>query len=427
MNAHDEFDLGAILRGHAGEGDRGPGLGLGDVQKKAGQIRRRRAAAAGAGVAAALAIIVPAALFGGGVIGGDAGDKEPGVLNSQTTDGEVSIQKGPALDVSDLPRGEAPKVLWLEGRTLHTPDGDVELGADNVQGLVPYDDGWMGINYDDSTGEPGLIFDAAGDVVDSLAMDSPPAASADGRYVLYIDAGALHLHDNETGTDRVIHESGPEIPDPVGVAMVLTPEVDTEPRLVAYYNLLDKRTGDLTPTTWSNGETQRIDGGDATETGNSTSAPYVKYLSVTPDGTFSAYTSIDDFGETCSAVFAGHGMELGNTCDYSLDTVSPDGTYTAGGPAYRSGVGDTSLALLTSEGLAPQVSYAISDSKGPVFMQPAVWEDDAHVLVPTFTFTEGQQGLWQILRIGVDGSVEDAIEPIPGTDATTGGIQLRLA
>lgn len=43
--------------------------------------------------------------------------------------------------------------------------------------------------------------------------------------------------------------------------------------------------------------------------------------------------------------------------------------------------------------------------------QQAVWEDDTHVLVTTYS-----SGDWAVVRIGIDGSQEYALPPVAGGD-----------
>lgn len=400
MNAHDELDLGAVLRGHAGEADRGPGLALGDVQKKAGQIRRRRAAAAGAGVAAALAIIVPAALFGGGVIGGDAGDEEPRVTkNSETARPGV-------IDLTRLQQGEAPQRAWLAGGDIQETGGGEDLAGGGATELARLGDNWL---VGDASSTEVVLVAPGGE-----QLGSWPALSG----LVLNDAGTAAAWITDTGIPLVLSEGSTQPAQltelPAGARAVAlvgdecgNPETDpgargcsvfanvtgddgtTEFTVVSSHGLVDTASREI------------VHGGDV--------------FSDSDGERLVGHTSIEDAG-SCSALTGPQAdSPVWTTCAHSLDAFSPDGTKLLAGPAYRDGFGDKEIAILdAADGTVlanPQVAAA-------AFVTTTVWEDDSHVLATVF-----QDGQWAIVRIGVDGSVELATAPAAGTE--DGGLFLE--
>lgn len=387
---HDDMTdhLGRALHERA-DGVGAP-LTLSDVKGRATRIRRRRAIAATAAAAAAVAIIVPTAIAGSDMFDtSDSGQVATNPTPNPTETGGDAQSWPQSLDTSDLELGEPPQVTWFDGSTMHTPDGDVDLPKDYAA-AVRYDDGWLALDYSE-----GVVvrLDASGAELGSTPSQSPIATSDDGSYVLYVGDGSLILHDNRSGQDTVIGE-GHETTEPVDV-------VDG----IAYYNV-DEEPGGFPQDgrVWDGGETDPTPGA---------SQPW---LDVSADRSTVAHSSIDDFG-SCSVLRSAAGEALGETCDFTLDTFSPNGDFLLAGPRYRDGFGDGEIAVLPSTGDGVDHAevvfhYLRSGDTDPTFLD-SVWEDDEHVLAITFT-SDGKSamGTWQILRIGLDGTVENAVQPI---------------
>lgn len=394
---HDDLtdSLGRALH------DRADGVGapltLSDVKGRATRIRRRRAIAASAAVAAAVAVIVPTAIAGSDMFDRSDSGRDNVATNptpGPTDTGGDATSWPQKLDTSDLELGDTPGVTWKQGTTLHTPGGDLELARDYSQ-VVPYDDdGYMAMSY-----ATGMIYrlDANGEEIGSTDSQSPLASSSDGRYVLYVGSGTLVLHDNETEGDTVIG-SGHAQTDPVAV-------VDG----VAYYDV-DRNKFPQDGRYW--------DGQEHDPTPDSRQP----WNGVSDSGLSLLHSEITDFGSCTTLNGPAPAFEvLGENCDFTVENFSPDGEHVMGAPAYRDGFGDTELAVLPADGSAIEAGqvvfhYTWQDEQGPTFLD-AVWEDDEHLLVITFTQEPGSaNGTWQIIRLGLDGSIEDAVEPFEGSN-----------
>lgn len=119
-------------------------------------------------------------------------------------------------------------------------------------------------------------------------------------------------------------------------------------------------------------------------------------------------TSISDDG-SCSKVFeVDSEATIWKTCDFSLDVLSPEGSRIIGLPAYQDGLGPTTIAMLDAASGEPVAQWSGGD-RATVMGQ--VWEDEDHLLVIVF---QGNQ--WGIVRLGSDGSMEHAVEPVSGDD-----------
>ncbi len=362
--------------------------------------RTVRAALGLAGLATMSALLVGCGDDSGNNDNDSSGTPVPGASQDPTGTPTESPSEGPelggSLDTSDLELGDAPGLLWLEGRTLHTPDGDVEMPADFFQ-VVRYDDGFLGLASADDDGYVAVRMSADGSIIDETPTGDRLATSADGEQVLWIDGNALTIHDNGTGADIAVAEDKGGL-EPVAV------EDGT-----AYFNVPVKGTW-LKDGRWSkNGKVQDPVPGDPQP-----------YTGANVDGLTTQLTSVTDDG-SCSEMRSPHGNSLGETCDFTLDGFSPEGGYLAAGPAYRDGFGDGELAILPAVdgGIANDallVHFQRSGDADPFFLARA-WEDDENLLVVTFTPNPGSaKGTWQIVRIGVDGSVENAVEPVVAND-----------
>lgn len=309
---------------------------------------------------------------------------------------DPALELGAPLGTRGLELGDAPQVLWLEGRTLHTPDGDIEMPADFFQ-VVRYDDGFLGLASADDDGYVGVRMTPDGEIIDQVSSGDRIATSADGSQVLWIEGNALTIHDNKTGADIAVTEDKGGL-EPVAV------EDGT-----AYFNVPVKGTWMKDGRIAKDGKiTDPVAGDPQPLTGASV------------DGLTTQLSSLDDFG-SCSEMRSPSGNALGETCDFTLDEFSPDGAHLLAGPAYRDGFGDTTLAVLPAvDGAltkdAALLEFGHDGDSDPTYMK-SVWEDETHFLVLTFTRDEGEaKGTWQIVRIGLAGSVEDAVEPVRATD-----------
>jgi len=396
-NNHDDLssDLGRALHDRA-DGLVGAPITLSDVKGRASRIRRRRAVAASAAVAAAVAIIVPTAIVGSDMFdsSSDGGVANPSPNPTETTgDAQSWPQK---LDLTDLELGALPSVPWVEDGTYHGA-GELPLPGSGYGWVARFDDGWI-VSDSRNDGTYVLVLDAVGEVVREFPSTDAHrtfVVSDDGTEVLYVEGDELRIHDNTTGDDTVIG-SGHSGSAPIGVEDG-----------IAYYN--------VDPSNWPM-DGRRWDG-EAQDLSPGTRVPYTN---VSGDGATTVLSSADDFG-SCSSLWSESGNALGETCDFTLDGFSPDGGHLLAGPSYRDGFGDGEIAVLPADGAAIEDSQVVFhyQRKGdldPFFLE-SIWEDDEHVLAVTFTPSgTSAKGTWQIVRIGLDGTVENAVEPIEAND-----------
>jgi WD40 repeat protein len=95
------------------------------------------------------------------------------------------------------------------------------------------------------------------------------------------------------------------------------------------------------------------------------------------------------------------------TCDHLPLTFSPDGKHLlATGPHGYEGLGASSLAILDRDTGKPVLTLS-NNEKSQAAIIDMVWEDDAHVLAVIV-----QKWDWGLVRVGLDGTVELADEPI---------------
>ena len=386
----NENDLNRALEHQVEHLDTAP-LTLGDVQTRAKRIQRRRRIGACVAAAAAVAIIAPIGL----ILGNSQPDSSGPIKRPSTTPSAIAWPQ--RLQTDDPPLGDAPKIDWLEGTTLHTADGGtVTLDAAYFQ-FVPYDDGWLALGSTDSGDYSATVLDSEGTPVgEPFATGEGFAISDDGSRVLYVDNGDLVVHVNGGDTEVLLEGVG-NTTEPIGFSG------DS-----ALYNIQR-----------GNGESD----GRWIEAGGPEHDPkpvgtYI-YTDSTSDGWSAALTKVTDDG-SCSQTTAPHGNSVGETCDFSLDSFSPDGANVLAGPAYRSGYGDGELAVVPRDHLngnpPPLVHYVQSLETDATFMD-ARWEDDEHVLAVTSTPVPGSADrMFGIVRIGLDGSVENTVEPVRAED-----------
>ena len=401
MNPQNHDDLtaqvGRALHDQADGITRSP-ITLGDVKGTATRIRRRRALTASAAVAAAVAIIVPTVAFNSSLF--QNADDNPGPPSSQNPNPTpIDVKLGEPLDVSNLELGDAPKIDWLEkGTTLHTADGDTIALDRAYSDIVRYDDGWLATFMSDQGVATGVLLDASGNPTGGTFTTAySMAVSSDQEQVLFVRDGALVLHDSVTGeTETVREDAGPETV-PVEVT------ADT-----AYYNVqLADYSSDA--RWWRDGE----------ETDPRPEGVY-RYTSVDDNSWATAINAIDDFEGNCSEVTDPSGVAAGSTCERTLQTFSPDGDHILAWAAHYDGYGHTQLSATTRDGVDREASVVLDylqvNPTDATFMD-ARWEDDSHILAVMTTPIPGTSDrTWSLVRIGLDGTVENAAAPLRDTD-----------
>jgi hypothetical protein len=365
-------------------------IGLDSVKQSARKIQRRRRVVGGAVAAAVLAVAVPAGLaVTNGINQTSPGPVAPGPSVTKTAtprpDGPVT------LTMQGLPRGEKPGVAYFEGgsnKELVTPDGTKSLPV-GMQGLTPYDGGWIGLGYD-GRGEEMFLLDADLEVTDHFSSGQRFAVSSDGSQVAYVriedDDSQTLVNAPTDGTDPVTWSFAQRPPiSPVGFVDADTVLYQTEEQ--------HQQIGLATV----GGETEQLDG-------------FVKVTGAsTANGLVAGQTRSNPDGSGCFGVMdpaASTSEMVWETCDYSVGSFSPDGQLVLGGDAYGDGIGARSVSVLDAQTGDLVVTYQ-QDRDSQIMMPQVVWEDSDSVLA---TAVEGQD--WTLLRLTSGGEVEAATDPV---------------
>ena len=98
------------------------------------------------------------------------------------------------------------------------------------------------------------------------------------------------------------------------------------------------------------------------------------------------------------------------TCERTLFRFSPDARHLQASDPYLDGLGLSSIGVVDAETGEPLVTYRIDGG----FIAHQIWEDDAHLLA-VVSAPDG----WSILRLGLDGSHERAVGPVPQAEDPT--------
>lgn len=389
MNTNnDELErmLGRQLQDQV-DGMGGHPLGLGDVKGRAGQIRRNRRIAVGVGVAAAVAIIAPVAT----IAAQNLDSSGQGIPPAGPVPVEIARK---TLTLDGLARGDAPAVEYF------TPDGVVLPGEGlqeldgSYQALVPSpaDGGWIavepdrqGIRYFSEDFQP----QGGSGKTDGLATTPDRAWVTWGAP----ESGAQTLVLRST-TDP---EAGmvwdfPEFPAVMPVDFV------AEDRVV--YQSIDQQDGS-------------VDAGIAEPDGSFTKLPgVVGVSSANPvNGLIAVQTRTNKDASGCFGVVdpdVSTTEPAWETCDHSLGAFSPDGRYVMASSPYGDGFGLTTLEVLEAE-TGEMVARFTQASNTQIALVMPVWESDSTIV------TVAAEGETQtLLRLGVDGTLEEAVEPVKG-------------
>lgn len=395
MTANDDLTqaLHRELEEQAG-GMAGSTLHLADVQGRARSIRRRRTATAVVGALAAVAVIVPTAALATHSNGRP--EPAPATRSPSPTPTDDARRPGPGvLDVSHLPSGAAPTTDYLIGGTLHRPDGStVELHTDEpIRAFVVLRDGTMVLQTTGS-GRPSV------QVVDPDGGLHGATPSAWGLAV-----NPAHTVAAWMGRDGQVSVLGAGQTRPSALGDPVTAGPDRSVAAVSgddcalactvYVNVAD-RQGARTPWEVTGSGSQPLRGGG-----------FLSVADVSRTNLISGWTRVTD-GGSCSKVAGGGELPGFSTCRHTLTAFSPSGTTVLAYPAYYDGLGPTSIGMY-DVGTGHLLFERQADEQHQSFSGDASWEDDTHVLAAVF-----QDGEWSLVRIAVDGSMEDAVPPVAG-------------
>ena len=300
------------------------------------------------------------------------------------------------LDVSDLEQGAPPAIAWSErrsGRTvIHGTDGTRTPVSNRLDRFAPMGSGyvvqtiggrvttrWVGADGSPGRGEwrtgHGLAVSPGGNVV--------AFAGRAGRVWTIDQEGDRVLRFNRvpvTGTAHAVAVSGENCKEGEGDPGFGCSIAVNGPRRAFY--------------TSSHGIVDAV--------------PHLRQTSTGRGRWLGGLTSITDVG-SCSAMLRSWRVKW-RTCDNQLSDISTDNRHVLGTPAYADGLGPNVLDVLTTADGSVVHSFTSSrDGRSATYFDE-VWEDAGHVLVVTFQGDE-----WAVVRLGVDGSMEYAVAPRPGT------------
>lgn len=362
-----------------------------DVKRSANKMKWQQRAAAGAVAAAVLAIAVP---VGFAVTGGDRGPDNG--INVATTTPTPTDSPSPTPTKNadgkypltlDVPEGDAAHVSWLDGKTLHTANGETFELPKEYGDVVSYRGGFMG-----SDGATGTIDVIRNGEVASTFNGGGFAVSEDGTQVAWFDRDAQAI---KVGGASGMGEGERSYDVPAGLEA--TPVVFRGVDVI--YQTDDQNNGERKVWYTDGDTTHEIEGALAVDGYSS------------KDDVALVMTSLDDFG-SCWGTYAFPDGEFAGkltqkTCDFSLGQVSTDGQYVIGWDAYRDGWGNGDIAILDATTFKPVAHFEpVQQDYG---VQHAAWDADTNSLLVAVYLDQK----WQLLRLGVDGSVETASDGTP--------------
>jgi hypothetical protein len=272
---------------------------------------------------------------------------------------------------------------YVDGEIVPAGSGQsVEVGP-GYAGVLPFGGGWLAMSSDGGSID---VLDSRGRVTSTEVAGGSLAVSPDGTVAAY---GArdriMTLVEGEAPTE-IYEGDGPAFP----VAVAGSESCDNESEgggCAVWFN--DERGREARTVT-----TKGIVGG----------VEGVRTMSdVSADGRVTGVVSADDFG-SCSALLGVDGEPAWKTCDHTLGEFSPDGRLVIGYPAYRSGAGDSSLAILDAE-TGEVFAEARNDETTQAFLSGARWDVDNTVLMPVH-----QDGTWALMRLTPEGLLVRAVD-----------------
>jgi len=382
---HDELEtlLGAGLRDRAADVD-GTWVDFPGVRGRATSIRRRRRVAAGVGVAAAVALFAPLAVSVTGVLQSDREDQPappaPTELVVRTT-----------LTLEDLERGDDPAIEYFTADGVVLPDGGLHELDSSLQALVPseVDGGWLAVGpAADEVLELSEDFSETGAMAMSGGLVTNPDRSLAAWSTPTSDGQTLLLH-STTDPDMDREWDFPPTPqvEAVGFAGV--------------GNLLFRTIGQ----DGSHGI------GLASEDGTTTmlEGDYVKAISADPTtGRIAVQTKSRADLSSCSAVLDPTGTTTEwETCDFLLGAFSPDGRHVLASDPVQSGLGMGSLSVLDAATGRLVASFEQPRRGRLMLVGGVAWESDSTIVAGALEGTTTT-----LLRLGVDGTLEETVEPV---------------
>ena len=390
-------------------GDTSP-LTLDDVKGRARGIRRRQAAVTGLAAAAVLAVAVPVGIAVTDRVGTDP-DNPPVAGPSATPSQDGTSSPSPTgprrvvltTEVSET--SDAPAIPYLYDGGIMQGEYLLMVGKD-YDSFAPVDLGWVATRRDDEGNSSVDFLDADGNVTGSEPSTGSLAVSRDGTVVAYAtpdgelmtvtpDAEPMSLVDPEALPDGIL--------EPVAV--------------VGSDSCLENAEGGGCAVFFNSDDVEKQAAYSVTSKGI-VSPLLLSVNGLSPDGSLSGVTSIDqNAGGSCSVVLAPDGEEAWETCDHMLGQFSPDGRYVIGHPAYQSGIGDASVAILDARTGELMAEFQNSEEHQS-FINDVVWDSDNTLLATVF-----EEGSWSLMRMTPAGELSTVLADL-GDDMDEVPLQL---
>ena len=381
-------------------------FGMDEVRQRARGIVWRRRIATGAVAAAVLAVAVPAGLAAtGGTNRGIGPIDHPSPTVTHATP-SPSPDESPTPDPSpsptfpagaiplttvDLQQGSAPAIIYLDGTTLHNGSETEQLPT-AYQDITSYHGGWLALEVQNG-GYSAVQLDPNGTITSTQPSAAGLAVDEAGRTAWFVAGAPGQPGQLVAGIGSGMSNGESSVPVPTGTT--------AHPVGFAGQGLVfdtDGVNSQVFVTDFSGSKPTPVPG--ALKAGGA--SPALNRISV--------LTKVTDAG-SCWAVVDTSGTADWSTCDYTLGQFSLNGKYLAAYPSYFDGLGPSSVTILDAH-----TSKPVADFQRPpgsdLFVGDVAWEDDTHLLA-----TVHENGAWQIVRLGTDGSVEAASPAVPGGDS----------
>ena len=376
-------------------------LTLSSVKGTAMKIRTKRRAAVAGGILAAAAVIVPVAVLAS-TGGSDRSDTiQPAGPSTTATDpatpaptptpkpvdpAPTSVPDGPALGVDYLEVGSGNVIYRRADGTAVELPGTTYVEATDLGGQV------AALRYDNPNGQlVDLIED--GEVVTTYDVRSDLAIAPDGRTVAFITTDDELLFVNGEHGEQSFGTIEPGV---TLSAIIGNGDCVLETGCHPFLEHLNFNEGNAYEINY--------------EGPDSEPAPGALRVNDAEDGFLvSVLAEATDTG-SCGGVYdrEGGGAWVFQTCDAQVLDLSPTGEYVVGTDPYGDGVGPGYFSILDSTTGDELARY--ETDPGFVYSD-FLWADDTHAVAVV-----NDDGAWQIVSLGVDGSVEVLVGPVTGQE-----------
>ncbi len=322
-----------------------------------------------------------------------------GVLGTPAEADRAGVPKQ-ILDVSNLPTGEPPALVWSErtksGTTIHGPAGDTPVDG-QVVAVAPMGSGYV-VQGSDPKRPGGLP------LTRWVGADGVPGHSTwhTGYGLGVSDLGRVVAFTVRRGGVRVIDEEGDRV---LAMSSVPSKEVAAPALVSGEYCKEDATSNGCSVIVNS---TRRSTSWYVTSHGIVDSTGF-KQVSAGRGRWTGGITEITDTG-TCSEMRKRQRARW-STCRHRFSDISPSKRHVLGLPAYGDGFGPMDLTLISMREGTSVRQWTSSRAGDSATYFDEVWEDSQHVLVVTY-----QDRKWAVVRLGLDGSMEYAVAPRRGSD-----------